>query len=73
MVRADSSDGHGDEGMGSAYILQIELTGVDDGLDMEGEEERGIRTAPYVGDLYSDKEDRAGTGMKSSIVGLFRF
>lgn len=43
--------------MGSAYILQTALTGVDDGLDIEGEGERGIRTAPYVGDFHSDKED----------------
>lgn len=57
VVGADGTDGHGDEGMGLAYILQTELTGVDDGLDMEGEGEKGIRTAPYVGDIYSDKED----------------
>lgn len=56
-VGADGSDGHGDEGLGSAYILQTALTGVDDGLDIEGEGGRGTRTASYVGDLHSDKED----------------
>lgn len=36
VIRVEGSDWHGDERMGSACILQTELTGVDDGLEMEG-------------------------------------
>lgn len=38
--------------MESGCILQIELTGFDDGLDTEVQGEGGIRTPPHVGAIY---------------------